>query len=149
VHFGPSPWLSGFSAKLSKCFQFNVKKSHISKISCNRQRHHTIHLFCLCIWVSLFYSHHNHETLVTIIPSTMGICQCDSLGGRGGGGALFALIYFRALCYIVSHFPLYLFPIYCRWHLNHSPSLRLYHLHVSISKLNSVGQVFLSNLKNV
>jgi hypothetical protein len=29
----------------------------------------------------LFYGHHNHECDVTIIPSTMGTCQNDPLGG--------------------------------------------------------------------
>jgi len=30
----------------------------------------------------MFYNHHNHEGSVTVIPSTMGICQ----GDIGGGG---------------------------------------------------------------
>jgi hypothetical protein len=30
----------------------------------------------------LFYSHHNHESDVIIIPSAMGTCQGDLLGGH-------------------------------------------------------------------
>jgi hypothetical protein len=37
----------------------------------------------------------------------MGTCQGDLLGG---GGALFLLIHFRALCFITSQFPSCLFP---------------------------------------
>jgi hypothetical protein len=40
----------------------------------------------------LFYSHHNHESDVMIIMSTMQTCQGDPLGG-----ALFALIHYMAL----------------------------------------------------
>jgi hypothetical protein len=53
----------------------------------------------------LFYSHHNHEGKATIIPSGMGTCQGDPLGG-----ALFILAYFIILHYTTSHFPFYLFP---------------------------------------
>jgi hypothetical protein len=53
----------------------------------------------------LFYNHYNHEGDVTIIPSTMGTCQSDPLGG-----ALFALAHFRVLCSTTSHFPSCLFP---------------------------------------
>jgi hypothetical protein len=53
----------------------------------------------------LFYSHHNCECDVIIIPFVMGIHQGDPLGG-----ALFALTHFRALCFIVNHFPSCLFP---------------------------------------
>jgi hypothetical protein len=53
----------------------------------------------------LFYNHCNHEGDVTIISFTMGICQCDPLGG-----ALFALAHFKALHFIVSYFPSCLFP---------------------------------------
>jgi hypothetical protein len=56
VHFGPSPWLGGFLVGHGECFQFGVKNSHISKISCNRWGHHIIHPLCscilLCIWIS-------------------------------------------------------------------------------------------------
>jgi len=52
-----------------------------------------------------FTIHHNHESDVIIIPSTMGICQGDPLGG-----ALFALTNFRALCFIVNCSLSYLFP---------------------------------------
>jgi hypothetical protein len=52
----------------------------------------------------LFYSHHNHEGNVTIIPSAMGTCEGDPLEK-----ALFALVHFEALHSIVSHFPSCLF----------------------------------------
>jgi len=52
----------------------------------------------------LFYSHYNHEGDVIIIPSTMGTCQGDPLGGT-----LFTLTHFTALHFTISHFPSYLF----------------------------------------
>jgi hypothetical protein len=48
----------------------------------------------------LFYNHRNHDDNVTVIPSAMGIRQCDPLGG-----VLFVLVHFRALCSIVNRFP--------------------------------------------
>jgi hypothetical protein len=53
----------------------------------------------------LFYSHRNRVGYVLIIPSTMGTCQGDLLGG-----ALFTLVHFRALRSTTSHFPSCLFP---------------------------------------
>jgi hypothetical protein len=53
----------------------------------------------------LFYNHHNRESDVTIIPSAMVTHQGDPLGV-----ALFALAHFRALRFIISHFPSCLFP---------------------------------------
>ncbi len=53
----------------------------------------------------LFYSHHNCDGDVIIIPFAMGTYQGDPLGG-----ALFALVHFKALCSIASHFPSCLFP---------------------------------------
>jgi hypothetical protein len=53
----------------------------------------------------VFYSHHNHDGNVTIIPSAMGIHQNDFFRW-----ALFALVHFRALCYTSNHFPFCLFP---------------------------------------
>jgi hypothetical protein len=53
----------------------------------------------------LFYTIHNREGDVIIIPSTMGTCQGNLLQG-----ALFALTHFKALHFIASHFPSYLFP---------------------------------------
>jgi hypothetical protein len=49
----------------------------------------------------LFYSHHNHDGDVMIIPSAMGTHQGDPLGG-----ALFALIHLKAqsLQLAISHF---------------------------------------------
>jgi hypothetical protein len=40
----------------------------------------------------MFYSHHNHEGDVIVIPFAMGIHQCDPLGK-----ALFVLSHFRVL----------------------------------------------------
>jgi hypothetical protein len=40
----------------------------------------------------LFYSHRNYEGNIIIIPSPMGTCQGDPLGG-----SLFALAHFKAL----------------------------------------------------
>jgi hypothetical protein len=51
----------------------------------------------------LFYTHHNHESNIMVIQSTMEICQGDPLGG-----ALFALVHFKIICF--SHFPSCLFP---------------------------------------
>jgi hypothetical protein len=47
----------------------------------------------------MFYSHHNHEGNVTIIPCIMEAHQSDPLGG-----ALFALAHFKALHSIANHF---------------------------------------------
>jgi len=47
----------------------------------------------------LFYKHYNHESDVTIIPSTMETHQGDLLGG-----ALFASTHFRALHSAINHF---------------------------------------------
>jgi len=53
----------------------------------------------------MFYTHHNHEGNVIIIPSTMRTRQGDPLGG-----ALFALAHFKVLFFIVNHFLSCLFP---------------------------------------
>jgi hypothetical protein len=53
----------------------------------------------------LFYTHHNHEDDVTIIPSTIRTCQGDPLRE-----ALFALAQFTALCSITNHFLSCIFP---------------------------------------
>jgi hypothetical protein len=53
----------------------------------------------------LFYSHHNREGDVTIIPSTMGSRQ-----GGPSGGALLVLAHFRALHSRINHFPSCLCP---------------------------------------
>jgi hypothetical protein len=53
----------------------------------------------------MFYNHHNHDDNVTIIPSTMGTRQNDSLGET-----LFALVHFKGLCFTASHFLSCLFP---------------------------------------
>jgi hypothetical protein len=99
--------LGYFSIRHGKCFQFDVKKGQFTRTLCSRWRHHVIHPFCsciLCIWITLFYSHHNCENNVIVLPSTMGTRQGDPLGG-----ALFALIHFRVLHSIDNHFPSCLF----------------------------------------
>jgi hypothetical protein len=53
----------------------------------------------------LFYSHHNCDGNVMVIPFAIKTYQCDPLGG-----ALFTLIRFKALCSTTIHFPFYLFP---------------------------------------
>ncbi len=53
----------------------------------------------------LFYNHCNYEGNITVIPFVMGTCQGEALGE-----ALFALAHFRALRFIVSHFPSCLIP---------------------------------------
>jgi len=53
----------------------------------------------------LFYNHCNREGNVIVIPSTMGTNQGNPLGG-----ALFILVYFRALYFTFNYFPSYLFP---------------------------------------
>jgi hypothetical protein len=53
----------------------------------------------------LFYNHYNYVSNVMIIPFAKGTRQSDPLRG-----ALFALIHFKALCFIVNHFPFCLFP---------------------------------------
>jgi len=80
----------------------------------------------------LFYSHHNHESDVTIIPFAMGIPQGDPVGG-GEGGALFILAHFWVLHSTSIHFPSHLFPSIA--YDIHIP-LQLYHLFMNISKSN-------------
>ncbi len=53
----------------------------------------------------MFYSHHNRESNVIVIPFTMGTYQNDPLGR-----ALFTLTHFKALHFIASHFLSCLFP---------------------------------------
>jgi hypothetical protein len=53
----------------------------------------------------LFYSHHNCDGDVIVIPSIMGTCQGDPLGG-----ALCALVHLKTLHFTFNHFPSYLFP---------------------------------------
>jgi hypothetical protein len=53
----------------------------------------------------LFYSHHNRDGDVIIIPSAMGTRQRALLRG-----ALFSLIHFRAISFTTSHFFFCLFP---------------------------------------
>jgi hypothetical protein len=96
MHPGLSPRLGCFSTKCDKCFQFSVKRGHISRILCNKWRDHIIHPLCLCIYEfdsSLFYSHHDHEGDVIIVPIAMGFQQGDPWGGWGG--ALFAFAHFK------------------------------------------------------
>jgi hypothetical protein len=78
----------------------------------------------------LFYSHHNCDGDVMVIPSTMGTRQSDFLGG-----ALFALTHFRALSFTARHFPSCLFPSIADDIYIISP-LPLYFLHMNIFRLN-------------
>jgi hypothetical protein len=133
VHLRLSPWLSCFPIKHGECLQFGVKQGHISKTLCSKWRHHTTCPLCsyiLCIWISLFYNHHNCDGDVIVIPSTMGTHQGDTLGE-----ALFALAHLRALSSITSHFPSYLFPsIMDDIHI--ITSIPLYPLHINTFRLN-------------
>ncbi len=123
VHLRPLLQLGCSLIKCGTCLQFNVKRVHISKNSCNKWKDHAIHPFCsciLCIWTFLlFYNHCSCENNVIVIPSTMGTCQGDPLGG-----ALFALTHFKALHSIANHFPPCLFPsITYDNHIIGSPSI--------------------------
>jgi hypothetical protein len=53
----------------------------------------------------LFYNHHNREGDVIVISFSMGIHQGDLLGG-----ALFVLVNFKVLHFIINHFPSCLLP---------------------------------------
>ncbi len=77
---------------------------------------HLIPFVCaFYVFVSpLFYSHCNHEGKVLIIPSTMGTYQGDPLGG-----ALFALVHFKVLCFTTGYFTLLSISLYYRWHSHH------------------------------
>jgi hypothetical protein len=80
----------------------------------------------------MFYSHCNRESNVTIIPSTMGTHQGDSLKGP-----LFVLTHFKTLHSATNCFLSYLFPsIIDDIHIISPP--QLYHLHMNISKPNFV-----------
>jgi hypothetical protein len=86
----------------------------------------------------LFHSDNNHDGDVIIIPFAMGTHEGDPLRR-----ALFTLTHFRALHFIVSHFPSYLFrSIANDIHIIVTPPLpplpRLYCLHLRIFKLNFV-----------
>jgi hypothetical protein len=61
---------------------------------------HSMHLN-----IPMFYSHHNHDGDVTIIPFAMGTHQSDPLKGP-----LFALIHFKALHSTIEYFLFCLFP---------------------------------------
>jgi hypothetical protein len=60
----------------------------------------------------LFYSHHNHESDVTIIPFAMGIPQGDPVGGGGGGGIIHFNPFLGFTFYIYS-FPFSFISIHC------------------------------------
>ncbi len=56
VHPRPSPWPGYSLVRCGKRLQFDAKKGYISKTSCSKWKHHTIHPFCsyiLCNWISL------------------------------------------------------------------------------------------------
>jgi hypothetical protein len=87
-----------------------------------------IHFVCVfyAFETPLFYSHHNYDDNVTVIPFAMGTCQGDPLGR-----VLFVLIHLRALGSIINHFLLvYFHP------LTSSSPLPLYLLHMSTFRLN-------------
>jgi len=67
-----------------------------------------LHPLCFAFYAFeylLFYNHRNHESDVTVIPSTMGTHQGDLLGR-----ALFVLTQFKALHSTTKHFPFCPFP---------------------------------------
>ncbi len=135
MHLGPSPWLGCFSTRCGERFQFDVKKSHISKTSCSKWGHHAIiplvHAF-YAFESPTFYNHHNHEGEVTVIPSPMGTHQGDPLGR-----AQFILVHFKALNFTTSQFPSCLFSfIIDDTHI--IGPLQLYHLHMSTSRSSSM-----------
>jgi hypothetical protein len=78
----------------------------------------------------MFYSHCNREGNVTIIPSTMGTHQGDSLGGR-----LFVLTHFRTLHSATNCFFSFLFPSITD-DIHIIGPFQLYHLHMNISTPN-------------
>jgi len=107
------PQLGCFVVKCGKCFQFGVKRDHISKTSCNKWIHNVTHPLCLCIiciWISLVFI----AIIIIIIHSAMETHQGEPLGG-----ALFTLSHFRALCSIAIHYLSCLFSIRYRWHSHH------------------------------
>jgi len=85
MHLGPSPQLVFFSTRSGKHLQFNVKTGHIQKLCATYgdivQFIPFIYAF-YALKFPLFYSHHNHESDVTIIPFVVGICQGDPLRGH-------------------------------------------------------------------
>jgi hypothetical protein len=69
----------------------------------------------------MFYSHYNREGDVMVIPFAMGTRQGDPLRK-----ALFTLVRFKALHFIISHFPSSLFPsIASDTHMIKPPSIVL------------------------
>jgi hypothetical protein len=80
---------------------------------------HSMHLYPLCF-------------IIMIIAFTMGTRQGDPLRG-----ALFVLIHFKALCFIISHFPFCLFP-YIVDDIHITGPFPLYYLFMNIFKQNFV-----------
>jgi hypothetical protein len=78
-----------------------------------------------------------------VIPSTMGICESNPLGR-----VLFALVHFKALRFIVSHFPSCLFPcVIDDMHIIGPSSIVPFayeHFQIEFCRIS-----LLSNLKNV
>jgi hypothetical protein len=135
MHLGSLPQLGCFLMNHRECLQFNIKRGHISKTSCNMWGHHTIVPFVHAFYAfesPLFYSHYNRDGDVTVIPSTMGIRQGDSLGG-----ALFSLVHLKALHYTINHFPCRLFPSIAN-DIHITTLFPLYPLHMNIFRFNSV-----------
>jgi len=90
---------------------------------------HFVHVF-YAFKTHMFYSHRNHDDNVRVIPFVMGTSQGDPLGV-----VLFALAQFRALHFIVNHFPLiYFHPLQMTF--TSSSPLPLYPLHMNTFRLN-------------
>jgi len=86
-----SPSLGCSLVGCCECFQFGVKKGHISRTLCSRWGHYTTYPFICAFYAfesPLFYSHYNRDGNIIVIPFAMGTCQGDLLGG-----ALFVIIH--------------------------------------------------------
>jgi hypothetical protein len=86
----------------------------------------------MCMMSLLFYNHCNREGDVTSIPFAMRTCQGDFLGG-----ALFVLTHFRALR-STTNLSLFVYFHPLQMTLTLEVSIRLYHLHMNVSRLNSM-----------
>jgi len=95
---------------------------------------------CNCVHVfyafefPIFYSHHNHENNIIIVPSILGTHQYGPLGTT-----LFALTHFRALCFTINHFPSYLFHLLQKTFTSYPTPFKIVSFaYVSILKPNSM-----------
>jgi hypothetical protein len=72
MHLGTSPDLL---ATCYECLQFNVKTGHISNFHAIMGTSYNLILFVYTFYAfeyPLFYSHHNRDGDIMVIPSTMG-----------------------------------------------------------------------------